>query len=132
MPLTNLLTRPSIMARTATMAVKPKPSKVQGSTAKKRVPASRVSKKAFHKLKSRQSFVFTKSSINVSTYITGASMQAAGSLDLSSVTALFLQLKRRAVHQTWAHQSSKKSKLSVGNQSVINPPSWQGLDSFFG
>ena len=59
-PLTMLLTCPSVTARTATMEVKPKPSKVQGSTAKKRVPASRVSKKAFHKPKSRESFVFTK------------------------------------------------------------------------
>ena len=41
-PLTNLLTRPSVTARTATMTVKPKPSKVHGSTAKKRVSAWRT------------------------------------------------------------------------------------------
>ena len=77
-------------------------------------------------------FRLHKSSIDVSTYITGASTQAAGSLDLSSVTALHLQLKRRAVYQTWAHQSSKsQNHLLIINLSLA-PPASRALTAFLG
>ena len=59
-------------------------------------------------------------------------MQADRPLGLSSVTALHLQLKRRAVYQTWAHQSSKsQNHLLIINLSLA-PPASRALTAFWG
>ena len=67
-------------------------------------------------------FRLHKSSINVSTYITGASMQAAGSLDLSSVTAPPSPIEKKGCLPDMSSPIFKKSKPSVDNQSVISSP----------
>ena len=67
-------------------------------------------------------FHLHKSSINVSTYITGASMQAAGSLDLSSVATPPSPIKGGDCPSSIDSPIFKKSKTSGDNQSVISSP----------
>ena len=105
------------------MTVKPKPSKLQGSTAKKRVPASRASKKAFHKPKPRESFVFTKAPLmSPLTLQELPCMQAAGSLDLSSEATPPSPIKGGDCPSSIDSLIFKKSKPSGDNQSVNRSP----------
>ena len=67
-------------------------------------------RKFSHKPKSRESFVFTKAPLMSPLTLQEPPRRQLGHSIFHQWLPLHLQLKRRAVYQTWAHQSPKKVK----------------------
>ena len=120
-PLTNLLTRPSVTARTATMTVKPKPSKVHGSTAKKRVSAWRTLESSL--TNRNQGSLSSSQKLHWCLHLHYRSLHAG-----SWVTRSFISdcppspIEKKGCLPDMGSPIFKKSKPSVDNQSVISSP----------